>query len=120
MVRTFVVGVGLLVCVLLVPRAGSAQQAAASGIAGVVKDASGAVLPGVLVEAASPALIEKVRTAVSDGEGRFNIVDLRPGTYSVTFSLTGFSAFRRDGIELTSGFTASLNVDMKVGALTET
>ena len=116
MVRTTVVGVALVMCTLLVPRAALAQQAAASGIAGVVKDASGAVLPGVTVEAASPALIEKVRTVITDGEGRFNIVDLRPGTYTVTFSMPGFSSFRRDGIELTSGFTATLNVDMKVGA----
>ena len=107
MVRTTVVGVALVMCALLVPRAALAQQAAASGIAGVVKDTSGAVLPGVTVEAASPALIEKVRTVVTDGEGRFNIVDLRPGTYTVTFTLTGFSTFRRDGIELTSGFTAT-------------
>ena len=120
MVRTTVVGVALVMCGLLVPRATLAQQAAASGIAGVVKDASGAVLPGVTVEAASPALIEKVRTVITDGEGRFNIVDLRPGTYTVTFSLAGFSAFRRDGIELTSGFTATVNADMKVGALSET
>ena len=120
MVRATVVGVTLALCTLLVPRAALAQQAAASGIAGVVKDASGAVLPGVTVEAASPALIEKVRTVITDGEGRFNIIDLRPGTYAVTFSLAGFSAFRRDGIELTSGFTASVNADLKVGALTET
>jgi len=120
MVRATVVGVTLALCTLLVPRASLAQQAAASGIAGVVKDASGAVLPGVTVEAASPALIEKVRTVVTDGEGRFNIVDLRPGTYTVTFSIAGFTSFRRDGIELTSGFTATLNVDMKVGALSET
>jgi len=120
MVRTIVVGAGLALCVLLDPRAGAAQTAAASGIAGVVKDASGAVLPGVTVEAASPALIEKVRNAITDGEGRFNIVDLRPGTYTVTFSIPGFSGLRRDGIELTSGFTATVNADMKIGALSET
>jgi len=116
MVRT-VVGLAVVMCVLLA-RPGLAQQA--SGIAGVVKDASGAVLPGVTVEAASPALIEKVRTVVTDGEGRYNIVDLRPGSYTVTFSLTGFSAFKRDGIDIPSGFTATVNADMKVGSLTET
>src|SRR3979409_2495677 len=92
MERTNVVGVGLSVVmyVLLLSPAASAQQATASGIAGVVKDTSGAVLPGVTVEAASPALIEKVRSVVTDSEGRYNIVDLRPGTYSVTFTLAGF------------------------------
>src|SRR5215471_18950645 len=114
MVRT-VVGLGVVMCALILPRGAAAQQTAASGIAGVVKDASGAVLPGVTVEAASPALIEKVRTVTTDGEGRYNIVDLKPGSYIVTFSLTGFSAFKRDGIELTSGFTATVNADMKVG-----
>src|ERR1041385_7954340 len=79
-----------------------AQQG--SGIAGVVKDTSGALMPGVTVEAASPALIEKVRSAVTDGEGRYNIIDLRPGTYNVTFTLTGFSTVVRPGIELASGF----------------
>src|SRR5205807_6627616 len=81
---------------------------------------SGAVLPGVTVEAASPVLIEKSRAATTDGEGRFQIVDLRPGTYSVTFTLEGFSAFKRDGIELPSNFTATVNADMKVGSLQET
>src|SRR5215471_19019735 len=119
MVRT-VVGLGVVMCALILSGAAFAQQAAASGIAGVVKDASGAVLPGVTVEAASPSLIEKSKTVVTDGEGRYNIVDLRPGIYTVTFSLTGFNAFRHDGIELTSGFTATVNADMKVGALTET
>src|SRR5437870_3530058 len=103
----------------LLPSIGAAQTAP-SGIAGVVKDTSGGALPGVTVEAASPSLIEKVRSAVSDGEGRYNIVDLRPGTYSVTFTLTGFSTFKREGIELTSGFTATVNPEMKVGALEET
>jgi hypothetical protein len=77
------------------------------------------VLPGVTVEASSPALIEKVRTVVSDGEGRYNIIDLRPGTYSVTFTLPGFRTFRRDGIELTAGFTATVGADMSVGAVEE-
>ena len=107
--------VGLLV---LVPVIASAQQA--SGIAGVVRDTSGGVLPGVTVEAASPALIEKIRTAVSDGEGRYNITSLRPGTYSVTFSLGGFNTFKRDGVAITAGFTATVNADMQVGALEET
>ena len=122
MLRTNVLtlALGVILSMLLVPLSASAQQAQASGIAGVVKDASGAVLPGVTVEAASPALIEKVRTVVTDGEGRYNIVDLRPGTYIVSFSITGFNSFRRDGIELTSGFTATVNADMKIGALSET
>ena len=89
-------------------------------IAGVVRDATGAVLPGVTVEAASPALIEKVRTVVTDGEGQYKIVDLRPGTYTVTFTLPGFSTVKREGIELTTGFTATVNADMKVGSLEET
>ena len=81
-----------------------AQQS--SGITGIVKDTSGAILPGVTVEAASSSLIEKSRSAVTDEQGRFNIVDLVPGTYTVTFTLTGFNAIKREGIILTSGFTA--------------
>lgn len=96
----------------------SAQQAAS--ISGVVRDTSGAVLPGVTVEAASPALIEKVRNIVSDGDGQYRIVDLRPGTYTVTFSLTGFSTYKREGVELTAGFNAAINGEMKVGSLEET
>lgn len=107
----------VLVCLLLASRAASAQQQ--SGIAGLVRDASGGVLPGVTVEAASPALIEKVRTAVTDEEGRYNIVDLRPGTYAVTFSLPGFATLRREGIVLTVGFTATVNADLQVGSLEE-
>src|SRR6185295_14094553 len=88
--------------------------------AGTARDPSGAVLPGVTVEAASPALIEKVRVVVTDTQGNYKIVDLRPGTYTVTFTLPGFATFRRDGVELTTGFTATANADMKVGALEET
>ena len=83
-------------CALGLPDRALAQ--ASGTIAGVVRDASGGVLPGVTVEVASPALIEKVRSVVSDGEGQYKVVDLRPGVYTVTFSLSGFSTFKRDGI----------------------
>jgi len=89
---------------------------AQASITGVVKDASGAVLPGVTVEASSPALIEKVRTAVTDGSGQFRIIDLRPGTYSVTFTLTGFSVVKRDGVELNGSFVAVIDVNLRVPA----
>src|SRR3989442_7381657 len=107
-----------LICMLLLSPSAWAQQA--SGIAGAVKDTSGAVLPGVTVEAASPALIEKVRTVVTDGEGRYNIVDLRPGTYVVTFTLTGFSTVKQEGIELSAGFTATVNAEMPLATIAET
>jgi hypothetical protein len=111
------VSVLLLLCGLSLQPA-SAQES--SGIAGVVRDASGAVMPGVTVEAASPVLIEKVRTVVTDGEGRYNIVDLRTGTYIVTFSLPGFTSVKREGIELSAGFTANVNAELRVGSLEET
>jgi hypothetical protein len=101
---------------LLVPSAAYAQAA----ITGVVKDASGGVLPGVTVEAASPALIEKVRAVVSDDTGQYRIVDLRPGIYSVTFELPGFSIVKREGIELSGNFVATVNADLRVGVLEET
>src|SRR5882762_5500303 len=101
---------------LLLPASTWAQ----SSITGVVRDTSGAVLPGVTVEAASPALIEKVRSTVTDPQGRYRIVDLRPGTYSVTFTLTGFSTSKREGLELQAEFTATVNGDLAVGALEET
>src|SRR5688572_30432959 len=99
----------------------SARTYAQSGgtIAGVVKDSTGGALPGVTVEAASPALIEKVRSVVTDGEGLYKIVDLRPGVYTVTFSLTGFNALRREGIDLSSGITVTTNADLRVGSLEE-
>jgi hypothetical protein len=99
----------------LVPASAYAQ----ASITGVVKDSSGAVLPGVTVEASSPALIEKVRTAISDGTCQYRIVDLRAGTYTVTFALAGFGTLRREGIELAGSFTATVNADLKVGAVQE-
>src|SRR5262245_33772757 len=93
---------------------------AQASIAGVVRDSSGAVLPGVTVEAASPALIEKVRTVVSDGAGQYRIIELRPGTYTVTFTLPGFNTVKREGIELSGTFVATVNADLRVGALEET
>ena len=112
--RITVVSVAL-VCLFTWPIVARAQSA----ITGVVKDASGGVLPGVAVEASSAALIEKSRTVVTDGQGQYRIVDLRPGNYVVTFSLTGFQTVRREGIELPSDFTATINADLRVGALTE-
>ena len=105
----------VLVSVLL-PSTAFAQAA----ITGVVKDNSGGVLPGVRVEAASPALIERVRSVVTDATGQYRIVDLRPGVYAVTFELPGFSIVRREGIELSGSFVATVNADLRVGALEET
>src|SRR5437870_4369448 len=107
--------VALLSWVVLLPSAVFAQ----AGLAGNVKDASGAVLPGVTVEAASPALIEKTRSVVTDGSGNYKIENLRPGSYVVTFTLPGFNTYKREGIELTGSFVATVNADMKVGAIEE-
>src|SRR6185503_17193068 len=93
---------------------------AQASIVGVVKDASGAVLPGVTVEASSPALIEKTRTVTSNGTGQYAIEDLRPGTYTVTFSLSGFTTVKREGIQLSGSFAATVNGVMQVAAVTET
>src|SRR3954447_17393411 len=101
---------------LLLPATAHAQSA----FAGVVKDATGAVLPGVTVEASSPALIEKVRSVTTDANGAYRIENLRPGTYALTFNLPGFSAVKRDGVELQSNFTSTINADLKVGAMEET
>src|SRR5207253_4202288 len=103
----------------LAPMAAWAQVPTGT-IAGAVTDTTGAVLPGVTVEAASPALIERVRSVVTDGQGRYQIVDLRPGTYTVMFTLVGFSSARRDGVELTAGFTAAINQQLRVGEIAET
>ena len=116
MIRKLVLaGIAALACVAGLPAAAQAQSA----IAGVVKDTSGAILPGVTVEASSDVLIEKTRSVITDGEGAYRIVDLRPGTYSVTFTLPGFQTFKRDALDLPANFTATINADMKVGALEE-
>jgi len=102
--------------VVVFPSSASAQ----ASITGVAKDASGAVLPGVTVEASSPDLIEKARTATTDDGGRYRIVDLRTGTYTVTFTLPGFATVRREGVVLSGSFTATIDAELKVGALQET
>lgn len=106
----------VLICLALAPGAAYAQ----ASIAGVVKDASGAVLPGVTVEARSPVLIEKVRSVVSDGSGQYRIENLRPGSYDVTFTLHGFATVKREAIELTGSFTATINSELRVGGVEET
>lgn len=106
----------LITACIFVPELASAQ----ASITGTVRDVSGGVLPGVSVEASSAALIEKARTVVTDGTGQYRIEALRPGTYSVTFSLSGFNAVRREGIELSGSFVATVNVEMRLGALEET
>jgi hypothetical protein len=103
---------------LVIPALAAAQSG--SSIAGVVKDPSGAVMPGVTIEASSPVLIEKVRTTVTDAQGQYKIVNLVPGLYTVTFTLQGFNTIKREGIELTAAFTANVNVELKVGSLVET
>jgi hypothetical protein len=110
----------LIACLVLAPPVVYAQASAQASIAGTVRDASGAVLPGVTVEAASPALIEKVRVATTDGSGQYRIIDLPPGTYSVTFSLAGFGTARREGVELSGAFTATQSVELRLGTLEET
>src|SRR5262245_63067962 len=95
----------------------TAATARAQTIACIVKDDTGAVMPGVTVEVSSPALIEKTRTAFTDGAGQYKIVSLSPGVYTVTFTLTGFSVVKREGIELSTDFTANVNAELKVGAL---
>src|SRR6185369_11261434 len=111
-----VVGACAFACLVLAPSIALAQ----ASIAGVVRDASGAVLPGATVEASSPVLIERVRSVSTDGSGQYQIVNLRPGLYSVTFTLPGFSTVRRENIELTGSNTVTVNADMAVGSVAET
>src|SRR5206468_4856644 len=110
--------IGVAATMLLATSSAWAQVTAS--IAGTVKDTTGAVLPGVTVEASSPALIEKSRSVVTDAQGNYKIVELRPGIYAVTVSLPGFNTYRREGIDLSSGLTLTVNADLKVGSLQET
>ena len=95
------------------------RLATAQSLAGTVRDTSGAVLPGVTIEASSPALITKVRTGVSDDAGQYRIPDLPPGTYKVSFTLTGFATVVREGLELTGGGVKTIGAEMRVGSLEE-
>ena len=104
---------------LLVPHIASGQ-AVSGAIAGSVEDTTGGALPGVTVEVASPALIEGLRTAFTDGQGNYRITELRPGVYNVTFRLPGFSTVVREGIALTTGFTANVDAELQVGSIEET
>ena len=118
--RAFSGVVVLIAGLVRLPAAEGAQTAGTGNMAGVVRDVSSGVLPGVTVEASSPALIEKVRTVITDAGGQYRITDLRPGTYTVTFTLTGFATVRHEGIELSTGFTATVNAELNVGSLEET
>src|SRR3954451_1471402 len=114
----------VLACLLaahaVVPAGVHAQGAVQASITGLAKDASGAVLPGVVVEVSSPVLIEKTRSVVTNGAGLYSVEGLRAGTYTVTFTLTGFSTVKREGVELSGSFVATVNAELKVGGLAET
>src|SRR5687768_4768787 len=114
--RAVATGFFVVAALLLLSTPAFSQPAVAS----TVKDTSGAIMPGVTVEASSPALIEKSRSVVTDGTGQYRIVDLKPGTYVVTFTLSGFSTVRREGIELTGAGVTTINADLRVGAVEET
>ena len=113
-------GSALIVIGVVLPSVAWAQSATTGAIAGEARDTTGAVLPGVTVEASSPALIEKVRTVVTDDQGRYQIVELRPGPYTVTFSLAGFSTVKREGLELNTGVTLPVSAELRVGSIEET
>src|SRR5262245_31241868 len=114
--RAFARALRRAILFMLLPGTALAQSA----ISGVIKDTSGAILPGVTVEASSPSLIEKTRTGISDDQGVYRLIDLRPGVYTVVFTLPGFSTVRREGLELPDAFTATVNIELRVGALEET
>jgi hypothetical protein len=115
-VRRVLAAAAIVAAAIVLPRAALAQ----ASITGTIRDTSGAVLPGVTVEASSPALIEKVRTAVSDDTGQYRIENLRPGAYTVRFTLSGFSTVAREGIELSGSLTTTVSAELRVGSVEET
>jgi hypothetical protein len=117
--RVFVAWIQRIGCAALMTMMCASAVSAQSAIAGVVRDSSGAVLPGVSVEASSPALIEGTRAVVTDGSGGYRIENLRPGEYTVTFTLTGFRSVKREGIVLPVSFTAQVNAELSLGQLQE-
>src|SRR5262245_23038422 len=116
LMRVVATGFAVIAAVLCL----SAPAFAQAAVAGSVKDSSGAIRPGVSVEAASPALIEKSRSVVTDGSGQYRIVDLKPGTYTVTFTLSGFATVKREDVEVTGAGVTTINAEMRVGAVSET
>ena len=112
--RSFALLIIVAMCLMLLPLAASAQT---STIVGQVKDSDGALMAGVAVEVASPAMIEKARSTTTDRSGKYRMTELRPGLYTITFTLKGFSTIKREGLELTSDFTATVNAELKMGAV---
>src|SRR5262244_3987522 len=112
----FVKAILVLAALVVIPAMAHAQ----ASIVGTVKDSSGAVIPGVMVEASSPVLIEKTRSVLTNESGQYSIESLRPGSYTVTFALSGFTSVKREGIELAGAFIATVNAEMKVGGVAET
>src|SRR5688572_21621096 len=108
--------IGVLLWTVCLPSLAFAQ----ASITGIARDPSGGVMPGVTVEAASPVLIEKVRTAATDANGRYQLVDLRPGTYVITFTLSGFNTVRREGVTVSGTGVAAVDAEMRIGSLEET
>jgi Carboxypeptidase regulatory-like domain len=106
-----------LAIIAVLPLGAAAQGTSAASISGVVTDSSGGVVPGVAIEVSSPVLIEKVRTTATNERGEYRVVELRPGTYAVTFARQGFASFRREGIELTSTFNAAVNAELRLGGI---
>src|SRR5450631_3461580 len=120
MVRTRIVKMCLVAFLLLVLGPSAWAQQTLSGLSGVVKDAAGMPVAGATVEAASPALVERVRSVVTDGSGQYKITDLQPGAYTVTVKAPGFSTLTQTGVALPAAFVATVNADLKVGTPEQT